>query len=570
MILVSPRAVLQPTPVTINRVCIPNILPGFTIWPTKASFSTGVPGSSSASLAPSQALDETPDGEELTDAEMAELEQEVKNEMDKLVADSYQSNSTAAGQHPGVQGQHPSVGQPAGLPQQAGGQHPGVQGQHPAVGQPAEQAGGQHPGVQGQHPAVGQPAGLPQQAGGQHPGVQGQHPAVGQPAGLPQQAGGQHLGVQGQHPALGQPAGLPQQAGGQHPGVQGQHPAAVQHPGLPQPGGPPGNQQAQLAVPVPSQQPVVPQEAGATVGQPAGLLQAGAQQAQVPVPSQPVVPQAVATVGQHDGLLQGGGQPGAQQAQVPVPSQPVVPQDASATVCQPAGLLQAGGQPGVQQAQVPLPSQPVVPQAVATVGQHDGLLQAGGQPGVQQAQVPLPSQPAVPREAAAVASPTMPTIVPTPHTTFFGPDGLPVIHQVAQQHPAPVVQQAGATVGQHAGLPQAGGQPLQPAVPQEAGATLGQHAGLPQEAGQQAVPTGGAVRPPAALQEMVVQAADNAAHVAAEERKRALQASNLASSSTHRAEYMAFLRAAKHPCLCLNFCALIEHPLTSQHVVDTI
>jgi hypothetical protein len=45
------------------------------------------------------------------------------------------------------------------------------------------------------------------------------------------------------------------------------------------------------------------------------------------------------------------------------------------------------------------------------------------------------------------------------------------------------------------------------------------------------------------VEQAVVGATQNA-----EDRKRALENAGVATSSTHRAEYMAFLRAAKHPC----------------------
>ena len=376
-----------------------------------------------------------------------------------------------------------------------------------------------------------------------------------------QQVVAQQGQVQGQQLQAGQVQPMVPQAGE----VQGQQLQAGQvqqvHPVVAQAGGVQG-QQLQA-------QPMVP-EAGEVQGQ---QLQAGQVQ-QV----QPVVAQAGEVQGQQ---LQAG-----QVQQV----QPVVAQAGEVQGQQ----LQAGQ---VQQAQ----------RVVAQYGQVQGQqLQAGQVQQVQQAET-MPA----------------PSIVPTPHTTFFGPDGLPVrgpmpteagqvqqagevqlavpqpgqvqgqvqpmVLQAGQvQQVQPVVPQAGqvqgqqlqagqgqqvvAQVGQHGQQLQAGqvqqvqpvvaqqgqvqGQQLQagqvqqvqPVVPQagqvqQVVAQVGQHG---QQQVQPVVPRAGQGQSsPAALPALVDQAVATAADQA--EKKKQVEAAGLATSSTHRSEYMAFLRAAKNP-----------------------
>ncbi len=343
------------------------------------------------------------------------------------------------------------------------------------------------------------------------------HPDTGHPVLKHVNQHGAQLGSGTGHPSdqQGLQQGVHLDAGG---GVSG--PAAPTAPAIPQ-----GQQGALAAVPA---APAIPQ------GQQGVQLGAGGGVEEPAAPTAPAISQAGQQAAQQGVQLQHGGQQGVQLQHGG--QQGVQLGAAAGGVSEPAAPT-APAIPQGQQGALAVPAAPAIPQ-----GQQGVQLGAGGglsEPAASTA-------PAIPQgQHGALAVPAAPAIPQGQQGVQLGAGGG--LSELAAST-APAIPQ-----GQH-------GVPAAPAIPQ--GQQLGQQgvqlgAGVSGPAGSTApaIPQGqhGAPAAPAApaisqLPGLVNAAADQAAKAAEAERKKsALVEAGQASSTTHRAEYMAFLRAASHP-----------------------
>ena len=137
---------------------------------------------------------------------------------------------------------------------------------------------------------------------------------------------------------------------------------------------------------------------------------------------------------------------------VMIPPNPVPVEQAAATLTAPAPVMMSVPPALVQPAVTSTAPAPVMMPPPQALVQPAGMTSTSSPP-LMMSSVPVPSQaaaasvPAVSATAPAtvmvspapapVTSPMRPTIVPTPHTTFFGPDGLPVAGPRPPAHMSP-------------------------------------------------------------------------------------------------------------------------------------
>eukprot|EP00438_Fugacium_kawagutii_P030698 Skav213052 [mRNA] locus=scaffold364:38558:43143:+ [translate_table: standard] len=462
-------------------------------------------------------------------------------------------------------GGHPSQpAQPgqAAVPAQGApvGGHPAQQAQPGQAAVPAQGA------PVGSHPA--QPA-QPGQAAVPAQGAQlGGHPAQqAQPGQAAVPAQGAQLGGHPAQPAQPGQAAVPGQGapvGGQpaQPAQPGQ--AAVPAQGA-QAGGPPAQEaQPTLVVSGPPcsswAPPAAPGIGGQIIPTPHTMFfrPASAVQPPAPEPSAGGQPAQQAQPGQVEAPAQGapvGGHPAAGQAAVPAQGAPVGDQPAQQAQPGQAAVPAQGAQPAqpgqaavpAQGAQPAQPGQAAAPAQGAQLGGHPAQPAQPGQAAVpaQGAQQAQPGQAAVPAQGAQVGGPPAQQADP-------GQVAVPALGAQPAQPGQAAVPAQGAQLGGHPAQP---AQPGQAAVPGQ-GAPVGGQPAQPAQPGQAAVPVQAAggnaqqAQPAHGVQALpgLVAAAANEAQANAEaERKKQLEAAGLATSSTHRSEYMAFLRAAKHP-----------------------
>ena len=546
--------------------------------PAKAEIATTAPSSGASIACSSHPAVEEHDGQELSDEELAALEAEVEAELDKMVAmvadeqphpsmvppaEQAQGQQLQAGQVqpvvPQVQGQQLQAGQVQGQQLQAGQVQPVV----PQAGQ-----------VQGQQLQAGQvqPV-VPQAETMPAPSAMTSTVPVTSPSlpsivptphtmffgrdGLPVKGPSSTAPVPGEGGQAGQVqvAQAGQAQGRQLQAGQVQHAAQVQ-PVVAQVGQ--HGQQLQAGQVQAGQD----QQVVARVGQhgqqlQAGQVQAGQDQqvvAQVGQHGQQLQAgqvqagqdqQVVAQVGQHGQQLQAGQVQAGQDQQVVAQVGQGQGQQVQAGQVQQAAQDQSvvaqAGQVQRQQLQAGQVQAGQVQEVVAQAGQAQGQqLQAGQVRGqqLQAGQVQGQQLQAGQIQAGQVQGQLLQA-------------GQVQGQQLqAGQVQAGQVQgqqlQAGQVQGQQLQAGQVQGQQLQAGQVQQVVAQAGQD-GQQLQAGQvqPVVDQAGQNQGPASLPALVDQAVATAADEA--EKKRQLEAAGLATSSSHRSEYMAFLRAAKHP-----------------------